>query len=120
MNMTTRQIGIVTTIVFIAGIAMAEKHCLSVPGIEVCSTEHNFCNTTAPSCGKTTYDPCKGECVGSESTLLWCEDKTVLGTKLVYPGTCKGNGECQYGIPTQTMENWKTIIDSGIYPTVSC
>jgi|GEM_PF-6010539 hypothetical protein len=72
--------------------------CARPSGITV--AEWNFCNTSAPSCGRFEYVYYNlGGCVPSESCWDGCVQGNFEAQRIYYPGTCTPSGACLYGEP---------------------
>ena len=83
-------------------------------GTRTCEIDANFCNTSAPSCAKTTYSPCLSQCVSAGPTHL-CAVETVTVAVTYYGGTCDGSSGCNYSStgseqdnPMNTVNIWGT------------
>lgn len=90
--------------------------CGQKPGVAICGTDYNFCNTPPPNslgCGSSVYSPCQQNCIGGSSSDL-CESGTIQGTLTTYSGTCGSSGCNLPSSGTVTHPFYNVITTSGI------
>lgn len=101
MKIRMKEIGVTTLIAISMSLAVARitdaqpyGGCGLVQTTEAKEIVYNFCNTTAPSCGKITYVPGWWPCMESgPHDACWYD--VVQGTVTQYQGSCSSSG-CNY------------------------